>query len=130
MVVIRFSMREGIDALVDGTKTTTIRRNPDRWLDLYNRGLDLDIHYAQEPPWKGGKSHRVGERAFAFLRFANGDALTQADADRDGFKTKDELIDALARLHGYTRQAVLETKWAIIHFGEWKDGPHWPEGTR
>jgi len=130
MVAVRFSMREGVDAMVDGTKTTTIRRNVDRWLDLYERDVVLDIHFAIESPWRGGQVHKVGVRQFAYLRFVEGSGLTQADAERDGFKTKDELIDALARLHGYTRQAVLETKWAIIHMGAWLEGPHWPEGSR
>jgi hypothetical protein len=130
MVTVRFSMRGGVDALVDGTKVTTIRRNPDRWMDLFERGLDLDIYYSPEPPWRGGKPYLVGKREFAYLRFVQGSALTQADAERDGFQTKNDLIMALARLHNYTPDGVLETNWAIIHLGAWIDGPRWPEEIR
>ena len=124
MVVITFAKDTYIEMMLDGRKTTTIRRNWERWLREFEAGHDLHVYLGSrfDPD-----RHFVGKCEFKEIVVKHGAFFDLADARADGFHSSTALDKALME-HNPEMDYIelLKNKWAIIRLGEWIDGPYWP----
>ncbi len=116
-MLLAFS-HESLEKIRQGRKTTTIRRNPDRWVRWYfhpargHDGRPLQIY--EGSPRHGGRL--VALSACVNLYTTRGFDLCHQEAVADGFDDVLELIDRLSDLHGILPPRVLGETWAVIEF--------------
>lgn len=122
MTQISFARRKYIDDMVEGTKTTTIRRNWERWVKELKAQHDLHVYYGS---WRSAYRVYVGKCKLVSVKVLRGSQLTYEDALADGFEHLVALYDALRVLNDMPLEAVLEHKWAILEMGAWLHGPYW-----
>ncbi len=107
---------ESLEKIRQGRKTTTIRRDPDRWVQWYfnpareHDGWPLQIY--EGSPRYGGRF--VALSACIDLYTTQGFDLCHQEAVGDGFDDVLELIDRLSDLHGILPPQVLSETWAVI----------------
>ena len=138
MVLLTFYKKH--KELMEGTKVTTIRRNAERWNDIWSRYQEapapLDMWW-RSPRTKHPDCYKMGMADFTVFTVRRGKDFTVQDARYDGFKWPGELIEGLGKLNLMDEIAVREWPWGIIHF-EWrrgypvptpepKDRPYWEE---
>jgi hypothetical protein len=122
MTQISFAKSRYIGDMVEGTKTTTIRRNWERWVKEFEAQHDLHVYYGSR--WYGNLVY-VGKCKLVSVKVLRGSQFTHEDARADGFDNLVELYDALKVLNDMKLEAVLEHKWAVREMGEWLHGPYW-----
>ncbi len=109
---------ESLAKVREGRKITTIRRNPDRWVQWYfNSEREHDgwpLHIYEGSPRNGGRF--VALSACISLYTTQGIDLCHQEAVEDGFDNVLELIDRLSDLHGILPPQVLSETWAVIEF--------------
>ncbi|MEE9173902.1 MAG: hypothetical protein V3U30_02875 [Thermoplasmata archaeon] len=109
---------ESLEKIRQGRKTTTIRRNPDRWVRWYfhpareHDGRPLQIY--EGSPRYGGRL--IALSACLNLYTTRGSDLRHQEAVADGFDDVLQLIDRLSDLHGILPLQVLVEEWAVIEF--------------
>lgn len=123
MTAISFAKSRYIGDMLDGTKTTTIRRNWERWVREMCAHHDLHVYYGS---WRSPNRQYVGKCKLVSVKVVRGSQFTSEDAQADGFSDFQELIEALAELNNMSIHDVYNRKWAVLEMGEWLDGPYWP----
>ena len=123
MTTLTFAKSRYIGDMLDGTKTTTIRANWERWVKECEAQHDLHVFYGSR--FSPNRQY-VGKCKLVSVKILRGSQFKVEDARKDGFETLDELVDALIGLNGMSRAMVLKSKWAVLEMGEWLDGPYWP----
>ena len=123
MTQISFAKSRYIGDMIEGTKTTTIRRNWERWVKEFEAGHDLHVFYGS---WRSPNRVYVGKCDLVSVKVLRGSQFTNEDARADGFDNVVELYDALRVLNDMNLEQVLEHKWAVLEMGEWLHGPNWP----
>lgn len=94
-------------------KTTTIRGNWKRWLDWYSTGgRTLNIYKGN--PRRGGT--KIVDTECLGVEITEGEKLTQAHAEADGFASVELLVRELAKTNSFPYAFVFEMKWAVISF--------------
>jgi len=96
---------EFVDLIIKGEKTTTVRRGIKSY--PVGRLVELTVNYK---PFTLAKVKKVVVKRVK--------ELTDEDAKRDGFNTRDELISALKRIYGDIADDEFVT---IVHFELAKD---------
>lgn len=140
---MRMVFSVALRALHDGSKTTTWRRNATRWsaaktdANPEGWGSGLLTVYCLTPSGQKGRgeineaSFVMGTRRIARVEVRKGSEMTDADARADGFPDAPALKMALAELNRMAPASVDAHYWAVVHMGEWVNGPTmppWPEG--
>lgn len=108
---------ESIEKIRQERKWTTVRRNPDRWLQWFRNAIIPLLQVYRGNPRNGGT--RVAEVVCQSVTPARGDQFTRWLAESDGFYGEDsvgELKRTLARLHGIEEHLVDYVEWAIVAF--------------
>lgn len=123
MTNISFATSRYIGDMIEGTKTTTIRRNWARWVQEYEARHDLHVYYGS---WRSPNCVFVGKCKLEMVKVLRGSQLTYEDARADGCDHLVGLYDALRVLYDMSLEQVLEHKWAVLYMGEWLIGPNWP----
>lgn len=126
MTIISFAKSRYVGDMIEGTKTTTIRRNWEKWVKALKARHNLHVYYGSH--WSPNRQF-VGECKLKSVKVVRGSQFTDEDARADGFKDLDELIQALVELNDMSVAEVLAHKWAILEFGEWCRGPNWDGET-
>ena len=126
MTIISFAKSRYVGDMIEGTKTTTIRRNWEKWVKALEARHNLHVYYGSH--WSRNRKF-VGECTMTSVKVVRGSQFTDADARADGFKDVDELLQALVELNDMTLAEVRSHKWAIITFGVWVRGPNWDGET-
>ena len=91
---------EYVDAIIEGKKVTTIRKG----IKLYPVGRIVDLTVENKPFAKARVDKVVVKRV---------KELSNEDARKDGFESKEELIEALKKIYGKVRDDEFVT---IVHF--------------
>jgi len=136
MPTLSFRTVDAVDQMILGTKITTIRRNYSRWNGIYadavlaDKQVLLHIWYTSvswhqyNPDNPDHLRHKVGVRVLSDMTIKAGSWFNTNDAQRDGFPDVASLIKALGGLNGMMEDEVLHHTWAVLHMGEWVEGPH------
>lgn len=123
MTNISFAKSRYISDMIEGTKTTTIRRNWERWVKELKAHHDLHVYYGS---WRSSNRVFVGKCKLVSVKVLRGSQLTNIDARADGFDNLVGLYDALRVLNDMSLEDILEHKWAVLEIGVWLVGPNWP----
>jgi len=137
-------------ALLQGKKKQTVRYNFYYWLKKVTKngypGWDMKklLDHLHKYPhvsfrnhsderlhiWMGNprnihlKPRKLGfSKANWTVKFVRGYQFTHNDALMDGFKDRDQMINALAEINDIFPSDVASDVWAIISW-EWDNGPH------
>lgn len=126
MTIISFAKARYVGDMIEGTKTTTIRRNWEKWVKACEARQNLHVYYGSH--WSHNRQF-VGECKLDAVKILRGSQFTHEDARADGFEDVDELVQALMELNDMPIAEVRAHKWAILEFGEWLRGPNWDGET-
>ena len=91
---------EYVDAIIEGKKITTVRKGIKR----YPVGRIVDLTVDNKPFAKARVDKVVVKRV---------KELTDEDAKKDGFNSREELIEALKKIYGNIKDSEFVT---IVHF--------------
>jgi len=110
-MVILTMTKDSMEKIIQGRKTTTLRKNAVYWEKVFNAGHQLHLW---SPSPRSGKGRFYGVARFEDFEVCPGGLLTTQDAKKDGFNSVEELLKALEKLHKMYRKEVLSHLWGII----------------